>query len=70
MVIVVANILCGHVSKNMGIQTMYLYPPVNVHIIINLANRSYCNADVCLSVGLCICVSTALYHTMASLNMG
>ena len=31
-VIVVANILGGHISINMGIQTMSLCSPVNVHI--------------------------------------
>ena len=33
-VIVVANILGGHISINMGIQTMSLCSPVNVHITI------------------------------------
>ena len=33
-VIVMANILGGHISINMGIQTISLCSPVNVHITI------------------------------------
>ena len=46
-VIVVANILGGHVSINMAIQTMSLCPPVNVHIIIILL-FTQCNIHVCI----------------------
>ena len=45
-------------------------------MIINLAMRGYCDAGVCMSVRLsvgmclCICVSTAQYHSITSLNVG
>ena len=40
------------------------------YLLINLTKRGYCNAGVCLSVCLCICVSAALYHTITLLNGG
>ena len=50
-VIVVANILGGHISINMGIQTMSLCSPVNVHItiitIILLFTK--CKLHVCIA---------------------
>ena len=50
-VIVVANILGGHIFINMGIQTMSLCSPVNVHItiitIILLFTK--CKLHVCIA---------------------
>ena len=38
----------GHISKNMGIQTMSLCPPVYVHINIILL-FTQCNIHVCIA---------------------
>ena len=34
-----------------------------------IINVFYCNAVVCMFVYLCVCVSAALYHTIAMLNV-
>ena len=52
-VIVVANILggAGHISINMGIQTMSLCSPVNVHITIItiILLFTQCKLHVCIT---------------------
>ena len=50
-VIVVANILGGHISINMGIQSMSLCSPVNVHITIItiILLFTQCKLHVCIA---------------------
>ena len=48
-VIVVANILGGHISINMGIQTMSLWVNVHITIITIILLFTKCKLHVCIA---------------------